>query len=156
METNGISSETVQFPAGTMIIQEGDEDRKLYVLLGGKCLVYKHGVEIASFHERGTFFGEMSMILNVARTATVKAATDVKIHVIEIDLNTMLVKYPEMTKTILQTLAMRLVKETEATLTFIQKSGHVDKQKCYLKEKEDGCLKDVFAVVMTGSSNSQQ
>ena len=39
-------------------------------------------------------------------------------------------------------------------LTFIQKSGHVDNQKCYLKEKEDRCLKDVFAVVMTGSSNS--
>ena len=67
---------------------------------------------------------------------------------------------------------MYLNEISNGSLTFIQKSGHVDKQKCYLKEKpvrlqpdiglagmtggEDGCLKDVFAVVMTGSSNSQQ
>ena len=119
MGTNEISSETVQFPAGTIIIQEGNEGRQLYVLLEGKCTVYKHGVEIASFHERGTFFGEMSMILNVVRTATVKAATDVKVHVIDINLSVMLALYPEMTKTILQTLAMRLEKETEAIFTHL-------------------------------------
>lgn len=72
METNEISSETVQFPAGTTIIQKGVENRKLYVLLEEKCSVYKHGSEIASFHEGGTLFREMSMILNVSRTAIVK------------------------------------------------------------------------------------
>ena len=116
---NEISSQIVQYPTGTTIILEGDEGRQLYVLLEGKCAVYKHGVEITSFHERGTFFGEMSMILNVVRTATVKAATDVKVHVIDIDLSVMLALYPEMTKTILQTLAMRLEKETEAIFTHL-------------------------------------
>ncbi len=119
MEPNEISSETLQFPAGTTIIQEDDEDRKLYVLLEGKCSVYKHGVEITSFSEKGTCFGEMSMILNISRTATVKAVSDVKVHVIEVDLNTMLVKYPEMTKIILRTLALRIANETETIFSHL-------------------------------------
>jgi len=121
MNPNEISSETLQFQAGTTIIQEDDEDRKLYVLLGGKCSVHKHGAEITSFSERGTCFGEMSMILNIPRTATVKAASDVKVHVIEVDLNTMLVKYPEMTKIILLTLAKRVATETEAIFSHLAK-----------------------------------
>ncbi|MCH7954814.1 MAG: cyclic nucleotide-binding domain-containing protein [Candidatus Marinimicrobia bacterium] len=119
IDSNEISSETVNFPAGTTIIQEGDDDRKLYVLLEGKCVVYKHGVEITSFSEEGTIFGEMCMILNVSRTATVKAAIDVKVHVLKIDLNTMLVKYPEMTKKILQRLARRVATETETIFTHL-------------------------------------
>ena len=119
MEPNELSSETLQFQAGTTIIQEDEEDRKLYVLLEGKCSVHKHGVEITSFSERGTCFGEMSMILNIPRTATVKAASDVKVHVIEVDLNTMLVKYPEMTKIILRTLAKRIATETETIFSHL-------------------------------------
>ena len=121
MEPSEISSETLKIPAGTTIIQEDEEDRKLYVLLEGKCSVYKHGVEISSFSERGTCFGEMSMILNISRTATVKAATDVKVHVIEVDLNIMLVKYPEMTKIILLTLAKRVATETETIFAHLAK-----------------------------------
>ena len=121
MEPNEISSETLQFQAGTTIIQEDDEDRKLYVLLEGKCSVHKHGVEITSFSERGTCFGEMSMILNISRTATVKAATDVTVHVMEVDLSTMLVKYPETTKMILQTLAKRIATETETIFSHLAK-----------------------------------
>ena len=82
-------------------------------------MVYKHGVEITSFSEEGTIFGEMCMILNASRTATVKAAIDVKVHVLEIDLNTMLVKYPEMTKKILQRLARRVATETETIFTHL-------------------------------------
>ena len=76
-------------------------------------------MEITSFSKSGTCFGEMSMILNISRTATVKAASDVKVHVIEVDLNTMLVKYPEMTKIILQTLAMRIATETETIFSHL-------------------------------------
>ena len=119
MEPNEISSETLQYKAGTAIIQEGVEDRKLYVLLEGRCTVFKNDVEIASFNEKGVCFGEMSMILNIVRTATVKAATDVKVHVLEIDLSTLLEKYPEMTKIILQTLAMRVATQTENIFTHL-------------------------------------
>ena len=117
--TEELIKKTVDYPAGSTIINEGDEDSKLYILLEGVCKVYKHGVEIVSFKEEGTFFGEMSLILNVARTATVKAATDAKVRELELDLNTMLTEYPEMTKKILQTLAMRLENETEAMFTHL-------------------------------------
>ena len=117
--TEELIRKTVDYPAGSTIINEGDTDRKLYILLEGDCKVYKHEVEIATFREQGTFFGEMSMILNVARTATVKADTDAKVHEIELGLDTMLTEYPELTKMILQTLAMRLENETEAMFTHL-------------------------------------
>ena len=69
----------IDYPADSTLVREGDEYGKLFVLLEGKCTVYTHGVEISSFDEKGACFGEMSMILNVPRTATVKAATDVKV-----------------------------------------------------------------------------
>ena len=117
--TEELIKKTVDYPAGSTIVKEGDEDNKLYILLEGECKVYKHGVEISSFRNKGTFFGEMSLILNTTRTATVKAATDAKVHILEIDLDEMLNNYPEMTKKILQTLAMRLEKETETIFTHI-------------------------------------
>ena len=119
MCSDEVFSNIVNFPARSAIIREGEEDRKLYVLLEGKCTVYKGGVEIASFDEEGTFFGEMGMILGVPRPATVKAATDVEICILEVDLDTMLTNYPNMTKRILHTLAQRLADQTERLFTLL-------------------------------------
>ena len=121
MSLEDLQYNTVDYPAGSTLVREGDEYKKLFVLLEGKCAVYKHGVEIASFQEKGVCFGEMSMILNVARTATVKAANDVKVYELEIDMNTMLEKYPEMTKIILKTLAVRVATQTENIFTHFAK-----------------------------------
>ena len=117
MPSEELKYKTIDYPAGTILVREGDESGKLFVLLEGKCTVYTHGVEVASFDEKGACFGEMSMILNVTRTATVKAATNVKVYEFEIDLNTMVAKYPEMTKIILKTLATRVATQTETLFT---------------------------------------
>jgi len=111
----------IDYPAGSTLVREGDEYGKIFVLLEGKCTVYTHGVEISSFDEKGACFGEMSMILNVPRTATVKAATDVKVYELEMDLNTMLEKYPAMTKIILKTLATRVATQTENIFSLFAK-----------------------------------
>ena len=121
MSAEKLQYNTIDYPAGSTLVQEGDEFRKMFVLLEGRCTVYKHNVEVASFHEKGVCFGEMSMILNVTRTATVKAATDVKVYEFEVDIDTMLAKYPEMTKIILKTLAMRVANQTENIFTHFAK-----------------------------------
>ena len=114
MAAEDIDSTVLGFPAGSEIIREGTEEKSLYVLLEGKCAVYKKNVLISSFSEKGTYFGEMGLILGVPRNATVKATTDVKVVKMDIDLDTMLTKYPDMTKKILNTLARRVIKQTNA------------------------------------------
>ena len=121
MSPEELQKNIVEYSAGSTLVREGEEYRKMFVLLEGKCTVHKHGVEIASFNEKGVCFGEMSMILNVTRTATVKADTDVKVYEFEIDLSTMLEEYPEMTRIILQTLAMRVAVQTENIFTHFAK-----------------------------------
>ena len=121
MSPEETQSNIIDYPAGTTLVREGDEQGTLFVLFEGRCTVLKHDVEITSFDEMGTCFGEMSMILNVPRTATVKAATDVKVYEFEIDLDTMLAKYPEMTKVILQTLAKRVAVQTNNMFTHFAK-----------------------------------
>ncbi|MAY19287.1 MAG: oxidoreductase [Erythrobacteraceae bacterium] len=80
------SAETVQVPAGKVVIQEGDEDKDLFILRLGSMLVEKDigGRQIfLSYLPAGSFFGEMAVIDGSKRTATVKAS--VKSEVIKLD-----------------------------------------------------------------------
>ncbi len=67
------------YRAGEIIIQEGDQERALYLLRTGKVAVFK-GVGAARERlgaiEATNFFGEMSMINDEPRSATVQAASE--------------------------------------------------------------------------------
>ena len=52
MSPEELQYKMIDYPAGSTLVQEGDEYGKIFVLLEGKCVVYKHGVEIASFNKR--------------------------------------------------------------------------------------------------------
>ncbi|KAF9764693.1 cGMP-dependent protein kinase, isozyme 1 [Nosema granulosis] len=69
-------------PANTFLIREGDSDNRMYIVEVGKFLVMKNG-EIIKTLTRGSFFGEIALLHNVARTATVKSLEDSKIWVVE-------------------------------------------------------------------------
>ncbi|CAB5090524.1 hypothetical protein D3OALGA1CA_884 [Olavius algarvensis associated proteobacterium Delta 3] len=62
-----------QYEDGESIIQEGDRDRWLYFLLNGKIRIVKGGVEIAATEKTGEMFGEMTLIDNISRSASVFA-----------------------------------------------------------------------------------
>ena len=62
-----------QYEDGETIIQEGDMDPWLYFLLSGKLQVSKEGEEIVTLSKKGEIFGEMRIIDDQSRSATVKA-----------------------------------------------------------------------------------
>lgn len=65
-----------QVKAGTTIFAEGDQTHDLYILLSGALEVRKNDNPIACINKPDTYFGEMSTLLGLPRTATVMAAED--------------------------------------------------------------------------------
>jgi CRP/FNR family transcriptional regulator, cyclic AMP receptor protein len=62
-----------QYDDGEAIIQEGDMDPWLYFLLSGKIRITKEGEEIGVIGKKGEIFGEMRIIDDQSRSATVVA-----------------------------------------------------------------------------------
>jgi CRP-like cAMP-binding protein len=63
-----------QYEDGEQIIKEGDMDPWLYFLLSGQIRVVKEGVDIGTISKKGEIFGEMRIIDDQSRSASVYAA----------------------------------------------------------------------------------
>ncbi len=97
-------------PPGNVLITQDESSSGFYVLLSGKLEVFKDGVLICAYDQRGTIFGELSGILNEPRSSTVIARSQVKaIHVSSPDLIKFIQKTPDIGAKIIKTLAARLV-----------------------------------------------
>lgn len=70
------ASEVCTFPAGTVICAEGDDGEQFFVIEEGEVLVSIRGEEIGRM-PAGAAFGEVALLRDVPRTATVRALTDV-------------------------------------------------------------------------------
>lgn len=77
----------VDLPAGEIVCHEGELSDSMYVLLDGKVLVYRHDkegkrVDLRQFGA-GDYFGEIALLDNKPRTATVACLTDCTLFVLE-------------------------------------------------------------------------
>ena len=70
--------EPLQVPAGTTVITEGDTGDLFYLLVSGEATVTAEGEHRASITDGG-FFGEIALLRDTPRTATVTAATDLEL-----------------------------------------------------------------------------
>jgi cAMP-dependent protein kinase regulator len=72
--------ETVKFTNGSNIITEGEPGDAFYLLESGDATAYKSGVDHAlKEYRRGDFFGELALLDDKPRAASVVAKTDVKV-----------------------------------------------------------------------------
>jgi predicted MFS family arabinose efflux permease len=74
--------ESVLVPAGQAVVREGDVSDRFYVIAEGEVEV-SHGDQVIRRETAGDFFGEIGLLRNVPRTATVTAVTDVKLWALD-------------------------------------------------------------------------
>lgn len=72
--------DTKKFPAGTTIIKEGDAGEAFYLLESGEAEAFKDGVDGPVKHyKKGDYFGELALLNDAPRAASVVSKTEVKV-----------------------------------------------------------------------------
>ncbi len=106
------TSERMTFNAGDMLFRQGETGDSAYVIIGGEADVLvdtpKGPLAVAKL-KRNDIVGEIAILCDVPRTATVRAASTVETMVIAKDLFFRLVmEFPQMAVEIMRELARRL------------------------------------------------
>lgn len=84
MERLAAAFRPLSLPAGSVIIRQGGEGERFYLVDSGRVSISKDGVEVAQLGA-GDYFGEIALLRRVPTTATVTAATDVELLALEPD-----------------------------------------------------------------------
>lgn len=127
------------FPSGTVLVREGGDDHKLFVLIEGQVEILRKDMQVSYVEEPGSLFGEMSCLLDMPYTATVKALSDVKAYVIDDPIGFLSSK-PEIALEVASLLARRLY----YTTTYL-----VDLQQQAAGRREDLDLVDKILAQLT-------
>lgn len=69
----------VTHPADHTIFEEGDEGDSLYLLVDGEISIIKAETEVLSFKEKGYCFGEVALIDDKPRSATIKTGPSTRL-----------------------------------------------------------------------------
>jgi CRP-like cAMP-binding protein len=101
-------ADELDFKAGKVLIREGQPGREFFVLVEGGIEVTQAGTAIAT-GKPGDFFGEISLITDTPRTATVTTTEpSVALVITDRDFRTLVKKSPEIAVKILKAVGERL------------------------------------------------
>lgn len=146
-ETEHLSSEskTRSYPAHTILISEGDSTDSLYVLLEGEVKVYvsdQQGKEvILNILGPGEYFGELALLDDEPRSATVKTMRQTKVMVISRDdFKHSLDTHPEMVFNLIKSLIkqVRALTSNVKSLALLDVYGRIARTLLDLATEVDG------------------
>jgi CRP/FNR family cyclic AMP-dependent transcriptional regulator len=101
-------ADELDLPNGKLMAEEGDRGREFFVLLEGEADVTKGDKSINTMRE-GDFFGEIALVTQMPRTASVRATTDVRVLVVtERDFSALLKHSPKVSRGVAEALAERV------------------------------------------------
>lgn len=115
-----------RFDAGAVMLEEGQWSGRLLVLEEGEVEVLRGDTRVALIAEPGSMFGEMSVLLDVPHTATVRALSPVTARLAD-DGAAFLKRHPEIAFFLARLLAQRLNAATTYLVDIKQQfEGHGD------------------------------
>ena len=114
------TSERIVYESGQTLFHQGDEGDAAFVIIEGQADILVNSpqgpVSVAQV-ERSSIVGEVAVLCDVPRTATVKAMTRLDtLRITKAQFLDLLTEFPELTIEIMKTLAVRLTK-TSAELS---------------------------------------
>lgn len=138
-------SHTRTYPANTILINEGDQTDSLYVILDGEVKVYasdETGKEvILNILRGGEYFGELALVDDAPRSASVMTLTPVKVRVIsKADFKQCLAQNSEMAFNLIRSLAkqVRALTDSVKSLALMDVYGRVAHTLIELSTEKDG------------------
>jgi CRP-like cAMP-binding protein len=110
------TSERVAYRGGDVLFRQGEDGDAAYVILEGRADVLlntpKGEVKVAEITENA-IVGEIAILCDIARTATVRAVTNVEaLRISKENFMKLLLDFPEMTIEVVRVLADRLTRTT--------------------------------------------
>lgn len=110
------TSERVAYRAGDVLFRQGDVGDSAVVILAGRADILVDGaqgpIKVAEVAENA-IVGEIAILCDIARTATVKAQTEVEaLRIGKDNFLKLLADFPEMTIEVMRVLAQRLSQTT--------------------------------------------
>ncbi|PWR18867.1 Crp/Fnr family transcriptional regulator [Zavarzinia compransoris] len=111
------AAERQTVPAGTLLVRQGEAGDAVYVVLSGEASALVDAADGSTIRvggvPAGTLFGEVALLADVPRTATVKADTEVAVLRLDADLFFDLVQeFPGVGIAVMRELARRLDRST--------------------------------------------
>ena len=102
-------TEDLEVPAGEVLCREGETGQEFFVIVEGETDITSKGKRVAS-RGGGDFVGEIALLENTTRTATVTAKTPLRVFVLtRQDFRRLVDENPTVERKVLQTLARRVV-----------------------------------------------
>ncbi|MDD4005272.1 MAG: cyclic nucleotide-binding domain-containing protein [Elusimicrobiaceae bacterium] len=103
-----------EFRRGAEIITEGGQDREVFMLYRGRAAVYRSGPDnkerLLGTLEPGDIFGEIAFLIDVPRSASVRAETDCSAVVFEAESFGLLARdYPALLARLRKTASRRIL-----------------------------------------------
>jgi CRP/FNR family cyclic AMP-dependent transcriptional regulator len=102
-------SEDLEVPAGTVLCKEGEAGREFFVIVDGEVEITRKGKRVAT-RGSGDFFGEIALLEDTPRMATVTAKTPLRFFVLtRRDFRHLVDVNPRVERKVLRALARRVV-----------------------------------------------
>lgn len=104
-------STELNLPAGRTLMKEGEPGKEFIVLAEGRAEVRRTGRRIRELSD-GDFLGEISLVAEIPRTATVTALTPLTVLLVTArDFRTLMREVPSLQPKVIYALAMRMPPE---------------------------------------------
>jgi CRP/FNR family cyclic AMP-dependent transcriptional regulator len=101
-------ADDLEVPPGKVLTRQGDTGREFFVLMDGEVEVERDGSSLGK-RGAGDFIGEISLLEDMPRTATVTATTQLRLFVLTAQsFRSVVEAQPEVENKVLRTLARRL------------------------------------------------